>query len=107
MVHRGHETIAPSWRNEVTLRSVEMLGEYVPADYIAYISPTPLLLLPAVNDVLTPPTDLAIAAFEKAREPSGSRSCRRALRHLHQRIRAVELPGPGLVRPAPGPLIRL
>ncbi len=64
----GHETIAPSWRNEVTLRSVEMLGEYVPADYIAYISPTPLLLLPAVNDVLTP-TDLAIAAFEKAREP--------------------------------------
>ncbi len=50
----GHETIAPSWRNEVTLRSVEMLGEYVPADYIAYISPTPLLLLPAVNDVLTP-----------------------------------------------------
>lgn len=64
----GHETMAPSWRNEVTLRSVEMLGEYVPADYIAYISPTPLLLLPAVNDVLTP-TDLTIAAFEKAREP--------------------------------------
>ena len=32
------------------------------------ISPTPLLLMPAQNDVLTP-TDLAIAAYEKAREP--------------------------------------
>ncbi|NIL78337.1 alpha/beta hydrolase [Rhodococcus sp. B10] len=64
----GHKNLAPSWKNEVTLRSVELLGEYVPADYIAYISPTPLLLLPAANDVLTP-TDLAIAAYEKAREP--------------------------------------
>lgn len=61
-------TIAPNWRNEVTLRSVEMLGEYVPADFVEYISPTPLLLLPAVNDVLTP-TDLAIGAFERARAP--------------------------------------
>jgi len=64
----SHNRMAPSWRNEVTLRSVEMLGEYVPASFIEYISPTPLLLLPAVNDVLTP-TDLAIAAYEKAREP--------------------------------------
>lgn len=63
-----HKTVAPSWRNEVTMRSVEMFGEYVPASYIEYISPTPLLLLCAVNDVLTP-TDLAIAAYEKAREP--------------------------------------
>lgn len=61
-------TIAPNWRNEVTLRSVEMLGEYVPADFVEYISPTPLLLLPAVNDVLTP-TDLAIGAYERARAP--------------------------------------
>ena len=63
-----HDLRAPSWRNEVTLRSVEMFTEYEPVSYIAYISPTPLLLLPAQNDVLTP-TDLAIAAYEKAREP--------------------------------------
>lgn len=63
-----HDLRAPSWRNEVTLRSVEMLAEYEPVSYIAYISPTPLLLMPAQNDVLTP-TDLAIAAYEKAREP--------------------------------------
>ena len=62
------KTRAPNWSNEVTLRSVEMLAEYNPVDYIWQISPTPLLLLPAQNDVLTP-THLAIAAFEKAREP--------------------------------------
>jgi hypothetical protein len=59
---------APSWRNEVTMRSVEMLTEYEPISYVPHISPTPLLLLPARNDVLTP-TELAIAAYEKAREP--------------------------------------
>jgi fermentation-respiration switch protein FrsA (DUF1100 family) len=63
-----HELRAPSWRNEVTLRSVEMFTEYEPVSYVPYISPTPLLLLPAQNDVLTP-TDLAIASYEKAREP--------------------------------------
>jgi fermentation-respiration switch protein FrsA (DUF1100 family) len=59
---------APSWRNEVTLRSVEMFTEYEPVAYVPYIAPTPLLMLPAQNDVLTP-TELAIAAYEKAREP--------------------------------------
>lgn len=59
---------APNWRNEVTLRSVEMLAEYNPIAYVDQISPTPLLLLPARNDVLTP-THLAIGAYEKARHP--------------------------------------
>lgn len=59
---------APNWRNEVTLRTVEALGEYNPVDYIDQISPTPLLLLPAANDVLTP-TRFAIAAYEKALQP--------------------------------------
>ena len=34
-------TRAPSWRNEVTLRSVEMFTEYEPGSYLPYISPTP------------------------------------------------------------------
>lgn len=63
-----HEGRAPSWRNEVTLRTVEMLFEYEPGTYISRISPTPLLMLVAENDVLTP-TELAIAAYEDAREP--------------------------------------
>jgi uncharacterized protein len=44
-----------------------VLGEDNPVDYIAQISPTPLLL-PARNDVLTPAA-FAIAAYEKALEP--------------------------------------
>jgi fermentation-respiration switch protein FrsA (DUF1100 family) len=60
--------IAPSWRNEVTLRSVEMFTEYEPGDYISRISPTPLLMVVAAGDHLTV-SDLAIAAYEKAREP--------------------------------------
>jgi fermentation-respiration switch protein FrsA (DUF1100 family) len=63
-----HELRAPSWRNEVTLRTVEMLTEYEPGAWISRIAPTPLLMLVARKDVLTP-TELALGAFEDAREP--------------------------------------
>lgn len=59
---------APTWRNEVTLRSVERFTEYEPGDYIAKICPTPLMMVVALDDVLTP-SDLAIAAFGQARDP--------------------------------------
>jgi uncharacterized protein len=59
---------APSWRNEVTLRTVEMLGEYEPGSYIARISPTPLLMVVAQGDHLAI-AGLAIDAYEHAREP--------------------------------------
>jgi uncharacterized protein len=62
------KTRAPAWRNEVTLRTVEMLGEYEPESYIGRISPTPLLMLVAREDHLTP-AHLAIDAYERAREP--------------------------------------
>jgi uncharacterized protein len=61
-------SLAPSWQNTVTLRSVEMFSEYEPASYLPYVSPTPLLLLPAKGDHLVP-SELTIAAFQKAREP--------------------------------------
>jgi len=61
-------TRAPSWRNEVTLRSIEMFTEYEPASYIGFISPTPLLMVVALGDVLTV-SDLALAAYERALEP--------------------------------------
>ena len=61
-------TRAPAWRNEVTLRSVEMFTEYEPASYLPYISPTPLLLLVAAGDHLVP-SELAIAAYDTALEP--------------------------------------
>jgi fermentation-respiration switch protein FrsA (DUF1100 family) len=59
---------APTWRNECTLRSVEMFLEYEPGAYLPYISPTPLLLVVAAGDHLTV-CDLAIDAYERAREP--------------------------------------
>jgi len=62
------KTRAPSWRNEVTLRTVEMRGEYEPGTYIGRISPTPLLMVVAREDHLTP-AHLAIDAYERAREP--------------------------------------
>jgi hypothetical protein len=65
---RTHEERAPSWRNEVTLRSVELFTEYEPGTYLPWISPTPLLMCVAEGDVLTP-TDIAIAGYERAREP--------------------------------------
>lgn len=59
---------APSWKNEVTLRSVEMLHEYEPKVYIPAISPTPLLMLVGRTDHLTM-VELALAAYEEALEP--------------------------------------
>ena len=41
---------ATAWRNEVTLRSVEMFIEYEPGAYIADISPTPLMMVVAAKD---------------------------------------------------------
>jgi hypothetical protein len=63
-----HETRAPSWRNQVTMRSVEMFTEYEPGTYLPWISPTPLLMCVAENDILTV-ADIAIDGFERAREP--------------------------------------
>ncbi|GAC1401557.1 MAG: alpha/beta hydrolase [Ktedonobacteraceae bacterium] len=62
------KTRASSWRNEVTLRSIEMFAEYEPGTYLPWISPTPLLMIVARHDHLTP-AELAIAAYERANEP--------------------------------------
>ncbi|RFU21191.1 alpha/beta hydrolase [Geodermatophilus marinus] len=59
---------APSWRNEVTLRSVEMFVEYEPGAYIADIAPTPLMVVVAAQDHLTV-ADLTLEYFERARHP--------------------------------------
>jgi hypothetical protein len=61
-------TRAPAWRNECTLRSIEMFLEYEPGTYLPWVSPTPLLLVVAARDHLTV-SDLAIDAYERAREP--------------------------------------
>lgn len=60
--------IAPNWKNEVTLRSVEHVRTFEPGNYIKHISPRPLLMIIANNDYITP-TDLALKSYEKALEP--------------------------------------
>ncbi|MCB9944097.1 MAG: alpha/beta hydrolase [Geminicoccaceae bacterium] len=63
-----HKARAPSWKNEVTLQSVEMFTEYEPASYISHVSPTPLLMVVALGDHLTV-ADQALAAYERALHP--------------------------------------
>ena len=62
------KTRAPAWRNEVTLRSVEMFTEYEPGVYIEWVSPTPLMVVVAAGDHLTV-SDEALAAYARALEP--------------------------------------
>jgi uncharacterized protein len=65
------KVVAPNasrWENRVTLESMERFLEYNPAANIHRISPTPLLMVVADDDRLTP-TDLAIEAYQRAREP--------------------------------------
>ncbi|ACP37607.1 alpha/beta hydrolase [Saccharolobus islandicus] len=62
---------APTWKNEVTLRSVEYLSMYEPINFIRGVSPKPIMLIVAQNDVLTP-TDLALEAYERALPPKES-----------------------------------
>jgi fermentation-respiration switch protein FrsA (DUF1100 family) len=45
-----------------------MFTEYEPVSYLPYVSPIPLLLLVAEGDHLVP-SELAIAAYDKAHEP--------------------------------------
>jgi fermentation-respiration switch protein FrsA (DUF1100 family) len=59
---------APSWRNEITLRSIEMSREYEPGIYISRISPSPLLMILATEDDITP-IDLSLDAYNRALEP--------------------------------------
>ena len=65
---KAGKTRAPKWENRQTVRSLELALEYNPGANIHLISPTPLMMIVAQNDVLTP-TDLAIEAFGRAREP--------------------------------------
>jgi len=64
----GQARRCPSWVNEVTLRSLELARAYMPGAYIQRIAPTPLLMIVATGDGLTP-ADLQQEAFRLAHEP--------------------------------------
>ncbi|MFD3455117.1 alpha/beta hydrolase [Streptomyces sp. NPDC058691] len=53
---------------KITLRSTLKAQMYDPGVWIDRIAPTPLLMIVATNDTMTP-TDMALAAYERAGEP--------------------------------------
>jgi uncharacterized protein len=64
----AHAAADPNFRNEITLASIDLLLEFTPYALLPHISPRPLLMTIADNDTLCP-TDLALAAYDTAREP--------------------------------------
>jgi uncharacterized protein len=59
---------APSWKNGITVESLETHITYEPTAPIHRISPTPVMMIVASEDVITP-TAAATKAFERAGEP--------------------------------------
>ncbi|MPY93335.1 MAG: alpha/beta fold hydrolase [Acidimicrobiia bacterium] len=57
-----------SWKNEVTLRTLELFQGYEPGEYLRRISPTPLLMVVAPGDRLVA-GELACEAYETAAHP--------------------------------------
>jgi fermentation-respiration switch protein FrsA (DUF1100 family) len=62
------QAVAPRFENRVTVESLEFGMSYDPTQYIHLIAPTPLLMLIADEDIVTP-TPHQRAAFARAREP--------------------------------------
>ena len=57
-----------AWENTVTMQSTRLARMYEPGAWIARVSPTPLLMIVAMQDTITV-TDLALAAYEQAHQP--------------------------------------
>lgn len=48
---------APNWENKITIESVDRAAEYNPQFYVPLISNTPLLMIIASHDIITPTED--------------------------------------------------
>jgi fermentation-respiration switch protein FrsA (DUF1100 family) len=64
----AQQTVAPAWRNEVTLASLEKMMAYDPTWPVGRIAPTPLRVIAAERDEFIP-FDLVRGTFERAGEP--------------------------------------
>lgn len=62
------QDMAPNWRNEVTLESLEKVREFDPVSLIHLMAPTALLVIAAEHDGLIP-LDAVRTSYERAAEP--------------------------------------
>ena len=60
--------VAPTWQNNLTLRSLDLLWGLENSVFTPRITPTPLLMIVALQDELVP-SDLSLAAYQQAYEP--------------------------------------
>lgn len=58
----------PGYRNEVTVRSLDLCFEYTPEAFLERIAPTPVMMTIADQDNLCV-TELQLAAYQRLREP--------------------------------------
>ncbi len=65
---RAKATVAPAWRNEVSMSSLEGILEHAAGRFIDLVAPRPLLMILARNDAIVPP-DSNRKAFGRAGEP--------------------------------------
>ncbi len=66
--HHAQATIAPAWRNEVTMGSLDAILEHAPGRFIDLVAPCPLLMILAKDDVIAPPDSIR-EAFNRAGGP--------------------------------------
>jgi uncharacterized protein len=64
----AQETVAPNWRNEVTLRSLELFLAHETLGYADKISPAPLLMIVEDVDTLAA-ADMSLDVYSRALEP--------------------------------------
>jgi hypothetical protein len=68
------QRIAPNWKNELTLRSMDLCRSVENSVFTPWISPTPLLMIVALDDDLAWP-DLALDAYEQPKSLRSSCCC--------------------------------
>ncbi|MEI9885528.1 MAG: alpha/beta fold hydrolase [Rhizomicrobium sp.] len=65
---RAQATVAPNWRNEVTLSSIAAVIEHAPGRFVDLVAPRPLLMILMKGDTMTTP-DTIRDAFARAGAP--------------------------------------
>jgi len=66
--HQAQATVAPAWRNQVTMGSLDAILEHAPGRFIDLVAPRPLLMILAKDDAIAPPDSIR-EAFNRAGGP--------------------------------------